>query len=422
MSMSLQDALAHCSEQDQLIFKPLLLKMQRAGIRTVLDVLTADSTRLGSHIGCNIKDICLLQDSLSCSLSKNFQSAADTLQHQIQQYNVYSTGISKIDDMLDGGLQSGQIIEFAGLPASGKTQLCHFISAEMIASSPLLRVTYIDSGGTFYASRILEMISGDGFSKRFNQTLQDSADMLQRITHVRCFNAFEVIRYLQTLSTPSNHKVEQNDANLELLSTCSNIQALESNQPAQPPHLIIIDSVGQLFSPLIGQGGYATLGSFSDLIQKLAKTLYIPIITVNTSVSAGFIDNRVDGGESLAFSTNASQNHSSQNHLGFGMADGFRQVSTKPALGGMWDAVPYYRLYFTTSLNDGRADLYRVYDESSSFKPRSLSKISCVLSNETQPSGTHVIENVVELLDGPDKSKIGHQCLLFVSIDSVYSD
>lgn len=58
-----------------------------------------------------------------------------------------------MDDLLDGGLNPGQIYEICGVSSSGKTQLCLTIASN-IALLPNNIVRYINTKGDFFASRV----------------------------------------------------------------------------------------------------------------------------------------------------------------------------------------------------------------------------------------------------------------------------
>ncbi|KAH6588014.1 hypothetical protein BASA50_010961 [Batrachochytrium salamandrivorans] len=477
MSMSLADAIKICNVEAWLD-QSLMQRLQRIGIRTdgpnlplttipasccplpaintpptymqVFDVLSADGAKICNLVGCSPESISALQSALSRLMVQNFVVASEVSQTQLSNFKLYSTGIQKIDEMLDGGLRPCEIIEFSGLPSSGKTQMCHLITAVTVASTLDSRVIYIDSGGSFYASRILTMLISSQYIQQFSP-LSDPSNLLARIEHVQCFSAFSAIRYLEALLQESQRAISvcNTSVHVEASSKMSLAQSdmdgggqstpTPTSRPSMPvspsqisvnsgtfniPSLIIIDSVGQLFSPLIGQGGYATLGTFSDLIINIAKVLAIPIVTVNSSVSARFSDVNSDiteyGSASTGLGSSRNSNHAHTTSAPIS-TPGSRQTQTKPALGAMWDAVPFYRLYFTISSNDGRAELYRVYDAPSSEDGKSDPDSRHGKFNvHGVDSQLRVVENIVELLDGPDKSKLGQRCQLLVSANDVF--
>ena len=55
------------------------------------------------------------------------------IERQLSLLEILPTGCDSIDELLGGGLRQGQVIEFAGPSASGKTQLCLSAAASFAA-------------------------------------------------------------------------------------------------------------------------------------------------------------------------------------------------------------------------------------------------------------------------------------------------
>ncbi|KAJ1341126.1 hypothetical protein BSLG_004250 [Batrachochytrium salamandrivorans] len=336
MSMSLADAIKICNVEAWLD-QSLMQRLQRIGIRTdgpnlplttipasccplpaintpptymqVFDVLSADGAKICNLVGCPER----------CP-KRSFPIS-----------NFIQLVFKRIDEMLDGGLRPCEIIEFSGLPSSGKTQvkfihthfshtvasMCHLITAVTVASTLDSRVIYIDSGGSFYASRILTMLISSQYIQQFSPL---------------CFSAF-TIRYLGALLQESQRAISVG------ISARGSILQDEFTQS---------DMDGGQSTPTLLQGPACRY--ISDLIINIAKVLAIPIVTVNSSVSARFSDVNSDITE--------------------------------------WK-----------SDLDSRHGKFNVHGVDSQLR---------------------VVENIVELLDGPDKSKLGQRCQLLVSANDVF--
>jgi DNA repair protein RadA len=79
----------------------------------------------------------------------------------------FPTGCNRLDNLLDGGIEAGVITQVYGPPGSGKTQLCHTLSA-MLPSDYM--VIYIDTEGSFRPERIQAIANARAFD--YNQILQ----------------------------------------------------------------------------------------------------------------------------------------------------------------------------------------------------------------------------------------------------------
>lgn len=63
----------------------------------------------------------------------------------------------ELDDILQGGIQCGQITEFSGAPGMGKSQLCHQLALSCTLEEKSNGVLYIDSEGAFSSSRYFNL-------------------------------------------------------------------------------------------------------------------------------------------------------------------------------------------------------------------------------------------------------------------------
>jgi DNA repair protein RadA len=84
------------------------------------------------------------------SNSSFFRSAADAGQQQRRKERL-PTGSKHLDDLLSGGLETGEITQFYGPPNSGKTHLCHLLCVVLPSS---YQDIYIDTEGTFRIEKI----------------------------------------------------------------------------------------------------------------------------------------------------------------------------------------------------------------------------------------------------------------------------
>nr|KAJ3419594.1 hypothetical protein HK105_006761 [Polyrhizophydium stewartii] len=259
--------------------------------------------------------------------------------------------------------------------------MCHFITAATVGARSDTTVVFVDSGGSFSAGRVLSMLTSSATLRPLLRSDLDPHEALSRIQHVRCFSVFAAVGFLESV--------------LGSWGTAAAAAGTAAAQRAPParPSLIIVDSVGQLLSPIVGQGGFATMGTFAELLIEIARAVMIPV-AVNTSVSAGFQDTQPDSQEPPGNQPAAADLVPS--------TAGSRETMTKPALGAMWDAVPTFRLFFTQSHDDGRAALYRVYDHDAAASAAIAEQLALTMAG---PAGdpVRVVRNHVELLDGPSK-------------------
>ncbi|MFZ0513673.1 MAG: DNA repair and recombination protein RadA [Candidatus Nitrosopolaris sp.] len=106
-------------------------------------------------------------------------------QHYFNRRNTIeriSTGSRNIDAILCGGVETKAVTEFYGAPSSGKTQLCHTMSAlvpQDISGGVCGKSIYMDTEGTFRPERIAEIAEARGFDPNMtthNVVIEQVAD------------------------------------------------------------------------------------------------------------------------------------------------------------------------------------------------------------------------------------------------------
>jgi len=111
-----------------------------------------------------------------------FSTAAD-LHKQRQDIIQITTGSKALDNLLEGGFETGSITEIFGEFRTGKTQLCHQIC--VTCQLPLKegggegKALYIDTEGTFRPERLLAIAERYGLN---------GDDVLDNIAYARAYN------------------------------------------------------------------------------------------------------------------------------------------------------------------------------------------------------------------------------------------
>ncbi|KAI9090305.1 P-loop containing nucleoside triphosphate hydrolase protein [Phlyctochytrium arcticum] len=301
------------------------------GARTVRELLTLDKQALSTKSRVSETTIDHLIDlAIQSSLCENI-SGDELLTDEEDHGRTLSSGCPDLDELLEGGFQTGEMVEVAGPSSTGKTQLMFFSAITCTASNPSASVLYIDSGNAFSAARISQLFLASDRFESFRLTGMDVEHVLGRITHVPCYDAYALIDIL-----------EQLDVNLRLKAE-SFYQGLQ---------MMVIDSIGSVLGPIVGYGqphGYAIMTTIGQMIKHIATKYHIAVMVVNSAVSTDFGAGPVD--PSL--------------------------VRTKPALGTFWGTVPSIRLYLSPYI-----------DTSSALNKRSGSGTSSSSDSATQSTSS----------------------------------
>eukprot|EP00483_Globobulimina_turgida_P002008 UN02010 len=169
-----------------------------------------------------------------------------------------TTGSTKFDELLGGGIETGSITEIFGEFRTGKTQICHMlcVTCQFPVQSGGAEgcALYIDTEGTFRPKRVEQMAGRYGM---------DSNDLLDNISFARAYSS---------------------DHQMKLLQEAASMMA--SSHYA----LVIVDSATALFrSEYVGRGELSvrqqTLGKFLRQLLQLCDIFGVAVVITNQVVS-----------------------------------------------------------------------------------------------------------------------------------------
>lgn len=247
-----------------------------AGIRDVKQFLCAKRDALEHQLGLSASTIAATVRLIRADCDKRNRADASGLRtaleivHQRHTSNVrsgewwLSSGCDGVDAVLDGGFKAGEVTELAGAPASGKTQLCMFTTVVALTADATATAVYIDTGTAFSYERVEQMFEG---SDRFAQARDSGmlpSHVSTRINLRRVFEIHDMLDVLQEILQSKSGKV----TNLRV---------------------VILDSVSAPLTSLVYAGnyqGFALLQTLSRMLNTLASSLNVVVLTTNMSVSA----------------------------------------------------------------------------------------------------------------------------------------
>ncbi|XP_058416373.1 DNA repair protein RAD51 homolog 4 isoform X4 [Diceros bicornis minor] len=96
--------------------------LRSRGIRTVVDLVSADLEEVAQKCGLSYKALVALRRVLLAQFSAFPFNGADLYEELKTSTAILSTGIESLDKLLDAGLYTGEVTELVGGPGSGKTQ------------------------------------------------------------------------------------------------------------------------------------------------------------------------------------------------------------------------------------------------------------------------------------------------------------
>ena len=153
------------------VYRGVGARLRRLGARRALDVALCDP------------DILRLTGRVRVVLSPRTSTAAEVAERR-RGLERLSTGSSRLDELLGGGLEVGYITELVGEYGAGKTQLCHQLA--VMVQLPReeggleAKALYIDTEGTFRPERIVSIARYRGI---------DPEQALENIIYARAYNS-----------------------------------------------------------------------------------------------------------------------------------------------------------------------------------------------------------------------------------------
>ncbi|XP_037036781.1 DNA repair protein RAD51 homolog 4 isoform X2 [Bradysia coprophila] len=176
------------------------------------------------------------------------------------QKEVIRTGIDSFDDLLGGGLKSGNLYDICGLSGTGKTLICNIIAVHF-AEQYKYGTLYVDAKNDFSGQRIYNMLNARQCSDAECGVIMNS---------IRCESIYDVRQFLKILLDLPDYLDKHKDVKC-----------------------LIVDSLPSLWLPLMDVNGVHLLSKATNLMHKIAFThdiifLLINIVTRRTETESNF--------------------------------------------------------------------------------------------------------------------------------------
>ena len=233
-------------------------KLREAGFNTLLSIAVASPGIIteASGVGENVARK-MIQASRG-ALEMGFESGMDLLKRD-EKIERITTGSKELDKLIGGGVETGNITEFYGAFASGKSQVGYQIAINV--QLPKEKgglgggVVFLDTESTFRVQRIKQLAESAGM---------DVKKTLENIKCVRCYN--------------SDHQMLLTEKIEDLI------------KEGFPVRLVVVDSLISLFrSEFVGRGQLSgrqqKLNKHIHTLQKLADMYNIAIYVTNQVMS-----------------------------------------------------------------------------------------------------------------------------------------
>eukprot|EP00056_Hartaetosiga_gracilis_P002160 m.51379 g.51379 ORF g.51379 m.51379 type:complete len:338 (-) comp10939_c0_seq3:218-1231(-) len=167
-------------------------KLMDAGFHTVESVAYVPKKHLLAVKGISDAKADKIINVASKLIPMGFTTASEFHQRRQEIINI-SCGSKELDNLLQGGIETGSITELFGEFRTGKTQICHTLA--VTCQLPIDqgggegKCLYVDTEGTFRPERLLAV------SERFGL---NGEDVLDNVAYARAYNSDHQMHLLQT--------------------------------------------------------------------------------------------------------------------------------------------------------------------------------------------------------------------------------
>ncbi|CAD8122946.1 unnamed protein product [Paramecium sonneborni] len=232
-------------------------RLKDAGFTTCESIAYTAKKNLMNIKGMTDAKIEKLVEGVAKLVVNQFKPATDVLKQRERIIHV-STGSTKFDKLLRGGIETGGITEMFGEFRTGKSQICHTLAVTCQMNDgkgrPGGKCLYIDTEGTFRPERLSEI------AKRFELGVEE---VLENVSFARAYNV---------------------DEQMKLLIQACNLMSTDKYA------LLIVDSATALYrTDYLGRGELSArqnhLGKFLRNLQRLADEFNIAVVITNQVMS-----------------------------------------------------------------------------------------------------------------------------------------
>ena len=154
-------------------------KLQSSGFHDVMSIAVASPGKLCEAAGVSEAVARKIINAARDSMKMGFETGAQVLARRKKVVKI-SSGCDNINNLLDGGFETGAITECFGEFGSGKSQVGHVLTVNVLVADPKAWAVYIDTENTFRPERIKQLCEGVGL---------DYEDALSRIMVAHAFNS-----------------------------------------------------------------------------------------------------------------------------------------------------------------------------------------------------------------------------------------
>ncbi|KAK4876208.1 hypothetical protein RN001_012630 [Aquatica leii] len=233
-----------------LLNSPVLEALLAKNIYTVLNFIETEIKHIVAITNLQYKEVLGIRKHLINKYAAVTRDGVSYYNEIITKSALFSTGIKRLDSILQGGFLTGNIYEICGLPASGKTQL-NLTLVRNVAQNSILNVYYIDTKNDFSGRKLKAVLDASKTDEE----------------HVKQIMSQILVKKVDTVH--------------DLINTLYEIKNLLYTKTIKL-RLIIIDSLPPLFYSISDfSKRYGLITTMVNVMHVLAKEFHTAIVVTN---------------------------------------------------------------------------------------------------------------------------------------------
>nr|XP_023016772.1 DNA repair protein RAD51 homolog 4-like isoform X1 [Leptinotarsa decemlineata] len=147
------------AENVHLLFSSTVVNsLNKKQIMTILDFLNCNAKLIENTCNLTFRDILDIRKELLKKYAARPENAFSSYQYILSHCAIIQTGIINLDQLLEGGLFTGNIYEICGLPSSGKSLFCLTLMKNLASSIRDGNIHYFDTKHDFQAVKFKQML------------------------------------------------------------------------------------------------------------------------------------------------------------------------------------------------------------------------------------------------------------------------
>lgn len=283
-------------------------KLKAVNINTKFDFMLRNPEELAKETSISYKDLQSIRRVIHAHQAAFLTSGTQLLQEAVHSSTIISTGCNSLDDLLGGGLMTGEVLELCGNSGTGKTTICTRLALHAAVNMGFQAI-YVDPTASVTSTRLANSIEACMTEK---EVTEEALSLVKVVCVASIWELFDVITNLNNAEIVKNNKVK----------------------------VVIIDSLPFLFAPLFSNSNKQSLGimnQLASLLKNIAVENQVAVVVVNSVVRDNMQSDNVE--------------------------------SWKPGLGRYWAHVPNTRLFLQKGKQESPGDFMVTIFKSSRLRP-----------------------------------------------------